>query len=326
MARAAGLLLGLSWAASAVTPAAAPYIDTHTHFDAKDPKGSVRAALEGLAVQNAAAVFFLPPPDTFDDPQGFDVEAVLPEALQHPGKLFVLGGGGTLNAFIQRAAAGDKVAPEVRQAFEKRAEELVALGVVGFGEMTAEHFAGGTPYQSVAPDHPLFLLLADLAARHGKPIVLHLEAVPEPMPLPKGLASPPNPPRLRENIAAFERLLAHDVRARIVWAHLGTDGTGARTPALCRRLLKAHPNLYMEIKTSGAGKNSVLEGGKPGAEWLSLFREFPDRFVVGSDQHYPEGTAGPRWQGPVLLLNQLPPDLQRAFAKDNAMKLYGVSP
>jgi predicted TIM-barrel fold metal-dependent hydrolase len=326
MARLAGLLLALTSATQYVVASATQYVDTHTHFDAKDPQGSVRAALQGLAAQNAAALFFLPPPDTFDDPQRVDIEAILPEARKHPGKLFVLGGGGTLNAMIQRSATTGEAGPEVREAFRKRAEELVAEGVVGFGEMTAEHFAGGTPYQSVPPDHPLFLLLSDLSAQHGKPIVLHLEAVPQPMELPKGLPSPPNPPRLRENIAAFERLLAHDARARIVWAHLGTDGTGARTPALCRRLLEAHPNLYMEIKTSGAGRNSVLEGSQVGAEWLVLFRQFPDRFVIGSDQHYPEGAGAPRWQAPVLLLNQLPPDLQRAFAKDNAMKLYGVSP
>jgi predicted TIM-barrel fold metal-dependent hydrolase len=326
MARLAGLLLLTCASATAATPSKTAFVDTHTHFDAKDPQGSARAALQGLTEENAAAVFFLPPPDTFDDPQRVDTEAILPEARQRPGKLFLLGGGGTLNAMIQRSALKGEVGPEVREAFRKRAEELVAEGVVGFGEMTAEHFAGGTPYQSVPPDHPLFLLLSDLAARSGKPIVLHLEAVPEAMELPKGLPSPPNPPRLRENIAAFERLLSHDVRARVVWAHLGTDGTGARTPALCRRLLQSHPNLYMEIKTSGAGRNSVLEGDKVGAEWLLLFRQFPDRFVIGSDQHYPEGAGAPRWQGPVLLLNQLPPDLQRAFAKDNAMKLYGVSP
>lgn len=309
-------------AAAAATPfavaAATPFVDGHTHFDAKDPQGSVRAALAGEREENAAMIFFLPPPDTFANPNRVDAEAILQEAKKHQGRLAVLGGGGTLNAMIQRGDTDEK-------AFEERAMKLVAEGVIGFGEMTAEHFAGGTPYQSVPPDHPLFLLLARIAARTEKPIVLHLEAVPEDMALPSGLESPPNPPRLHENIRAFERLLSHDRRAKIVWAHLGTDGTGARTPSLCRRLLAAHPNLFMEIKTSGSGKNAILENGKVSAEWLRLFRDFPDRFLIGSDQHYPDHGPQPRWQGPVTVLNQLPNDLQRAIGRDNAMKIYGLA-
>ena len=58
------------------------------------------------------------------------------------------------------------------------------------------------------------------------------------MPLPSHLKSPPNPPRLHANIAAFERLLAHNPRAKIIWDHAGWDNTGYRTADLCRRLLK----------------------------------------------------------------------------------------
>jgi predicted TIM-barrel fold metal-dependent hydrolase len=331
MARWASLfLIALSSAplAAAPVPAATPYIDAHTHFDQHDVDGSIRAALAGLEQQNAAEIFLLPPPDTFDNPGRFDAEVILAAARQHPGKLAVLGGGGTLNAMIHQSVVSGNAGPEVIRAFQQRAEELVAEGVVGFGEMTAEHFAGGTPYQYAPADHPLFLLLADIGARHGLPIDLHLEAVPQPMPLPAGLKSPPNPPRLHENIAAFERLLAHNQRAKVIWAHAGTDGTGFRTAALCRRLLQAHPNLYMELKLDGSGtgprKNSPLAEGKIVPEWLQLFRDFPDRFIIGSDQHYPPGPGVARWQEPVLLLNQLPTGLQRSIGRDNVLRIYGV--
>jgi predicted TIM-barrel fold metal-dependent hydrolase len=309
----------------AAAPAATPYIDGHTHFDAADVPGSIRAALTGLQEQNAAMIFLLPPPDTFDNPKRFDAEVILAAAKQHPGKLAVLGGGGTLNGMIHQSVVSGDAGPEVRKAFQQRAEELAAEGVVGFGEMTAEHFAGVTPYQSAPADHPLFLLLADIAARHRLPIDLHLEAVPQAMTLPEGLKSPPNPPRLHENIAAFERLLAHDPRARIIWAHAGTDGTGSRTPELCRRLLQAHPNLYMELKIGGAGKNSPLAEGKLKPVWLQLFRDFPDRFIIGSDQHYPPPPGVQRWEASVLFLNQLPSGLQRSIGRDNALALYGMA-
>jgi hypothetical protein len=83
-----------------------------------------------------------------------------------------------------------------------------------------------------------------------------------------------------------------------------------------RQLLGANPNLYMEIKIDPAapGKNSPLEHGMAGAikpQWLRLFQDFSDRFVIGSDQYYPEpaGTVQ-RWQPVVLLLFVAVPTIQ----------------
>ena len=244
-----------------------------------------------------------------------------------PGTFAFLGGGGTLNAMIQEAMRSGNAGGEVRRKFRQRAEAIVHQGAVGFGEMTAEHFAGATPYQYAPPDHPLFLLLADVAAQHGVVIDLHMEAVPAAMELPSDLKSPPNPSELHDNIAAFERLLAHNPRANIVWAHAGSDNTGYRTPDLCRRLLQAHANLYMQIKVDpvSPGKNYPLDAasGRIEPEWLQLFQEFPDRFVIGTDQHYPMPAAGPqRWQAAVLLLNQLPGDLRRKIGTENAVRIY----
>lgn len=305
-------------------PAVSPYIEAHSHFDEHDPEGSVRAALQALSVQNCAKIYFLTLPDTFDHPGRFDAEIILPAAKKHPDKLGVLGGGGTLNAMIQQAVRSGDAGAEVQRKFRERAEELLRLGVAGFGEMTAEHFAGATPYQYAAADHPLFLLLADIAAQHGVPINLHMEAVPQPMSLPAAFKSPPNAPQLHENITAFERLLMHNPQAKIIWAHAGADGTGFRTPELCRRLLERHPNLYMEIKLDpgNVGQNYPMAGGKIKLDWLTLLQDFPDRFIIGSDQHYPEPKGPQRWQAVVLLFNQLPPDLRRRIGMENPVRIY----
>jgi predicted TIM-barrel fold metal-dependent hydrolase len=281
--------------------------------------------------ENAAKIVFMPPPFTADDPARYDAEIFLPALKGHADILAMLGGGGSLNTVIQQSARSGDADPEVRRKFKERAEELLRLGVVGFGELTAEHFQGATPYQSAPPDHPLFLLLADIAAEHGVPIVLHMEAVPQAIPLPPPLKSPPNPPELRANIEAFERLLAHNPRARIIWAHAGWDNTGYRTPEFCSRLLRKHPNLYMDVKIDPAkpGKNSPLVNGASGAikpEWLKLFQDFPGRFVVGTDQHYPEPLPGPqRWEPIVLLLNQLPEGVGQKIAMENAARLYSAT-
>jgi predicted TIM-barrel fold metal-dependent hydrolase len=323
------LLLAQRQQSPASRPAAlVPFIDVHTHPDPSNPEASVREALEVMSLENAAKIVFMPPPFTADDPARYDAEILLPAVKGHEDKLAVFGGGGTLNAMIQHSVRTGDAGPEIRRKFKERAEELLREGATGFGEMTAEHLQGATPYQSAPPDHPLFLLLADIAADHGVPIDLHMEAVPHPIPVPAPLKSPQNPPQLRANIAAFERLLAHNPRARIIWAHAGWDNTGYRTPALCRRLLAAHSNLFMDVKIDPLkpGMNSPLANGASGPikpEWLKLFRDFPDRFVVGTDQHYPEPPSGPqRWEALVLLLNQLPPELRQKMAIENAARLF----
>jgi predicted TIM-barrel fold metal-dependent hydrolase len=305
-----------------------PFIDAHAHLDAGAAARSIEAALRAMPAENAIRIVFMPPPFTMGDPARYDAEKILPAVKAYPEKFAVLGGGGSLNGMIQYSMQSGDVSPDIRLRFKQRAEELLREGVAGFGEMTAEHFAGATPYQSAPPNHPLFLLLADIAAEHGVPIDLHMEAVPEDMPPPAPMKSPP---QLRANIAAFERLLAHNPSAKIIWAHAGWDNTGFRTPALCRRLLAAYPNLYMDVKIDPAkpGKNSPLTNGGSGSikpEWLKLFQDFPDRFVMGSDQHYPEPLPGPqRWEAVALLLNQLPDGLRQKMASENARWLYSAS-
>ena len=307
-----------------IVAAISPYIDAHTHFDEHDPEGSVQAIIHAFPRENMVKTFVLISPDT-KSPQGVtDAARILAAAKSYPDKLAVLAGGETLNSMIQQAVRSGNVQTAIQIEFRKRAEELLRMGAAGFGEMAAEHFAGGTPFQSAPPDHPLFLLLADIAALHDVPIDLHMEAVPRAMALPPDLKSPPNPSQLHENISAFERLLAHNSRAKIIWAHLGSDGTGYRTPDLCRRLLQRHSNLYMEIKLDpkAPGKNFLMAGEKVKPDWLMLFEDFPNRFIIGSDQHYPEPSGPSRWQEVVLLFNQLPAELRRSIGTENVARIY----
>ena len=321
--------------APAAEAALSPYVETHAHSDPTSlaqPEAFARALLQQMSVQNAARVILLPPPFPANDPAAYDLEKILPVVKLLPDKLACLGGGGALNPMIQESVRSGDAGAEVRRQFKERAEEIIRQGAVGFGETTAEHFAfaPSQSYQYAPPDHPLFLILADVAAEHHVPIDIHMEAVPKAMPLPAGLIQPPNQSPLHANIPAFERLLAHNPRARILWAHGGWDNTGARTPEMERRLLRAHPNLYMEIKIDplAFGKNSPIDpaSGKLKPDWLALFKEFPDRFVVGSDQHYGlhEDSGPQRWQTTIHMVNQLPDGVRQKIASENALGLYSL--
>jgi predicted TIM-barrel fold metal-dependent hydrolase len=318
---------GESPAQAAPVPALTPYVDTHVHFSG-DAQSVVQAALQALSRQNCVKIFFLSPPDTFDTPNRLESDFLFPLVRPHADRLAILAGGGTLNAMIQQAVKSGDSGPEVQQRFRARAEEILRMGAVGFGEMTSEHFASETPYQYAPSDHPLFLLLADIAAERGAPIVIHLEAATRDMPTP-ALLGPPNPPQVRENMAAFERLLAHNRDARIVWAHFGSDWLGQRTPALARRLLRANPNLFMEIKTDPLNQRSnypLDANGKIKPDYLQLFTEFPDQFLIGSDQRYPEPKgAEQRWQTVVSLFNQLPAGVRQKIGTENAARIYPLS-
>jgi predicted TIM-barrel fold metal-dependent hydrolase len=317
-----------------VPPVAAvsPFIDVHVHLEKPVADESIQVAVHAVGTENIAKYLFLPSPFDEAGPASFDIEFIKQTTKQYSDKISVSGGGGTLNPMVEEAARARKVAPELEKRFRDRAEEIARQGAFGFGELTAEHRpSASTPsYQSVPPDNPLFLLLADIAAQHNLPITLHMEAVAKTLPIPESwhVKNPPDPPLLPENIAAFERLLAHNPRAKIVWAHAGWDNTGSRTPELSRRLLQAHPNLYFELKIDpmNPGLNSPLAGGASGnvkPEWLKLFQDFSDRFVIGSDQHYPmPKDPAQRWQAVVVLFNQLPPDLRKKIGTENATRIY----
>ncbi len=77
--------------------------------------------------------------------------------------------------------------------------------------------------------------------------------------------------------------------------------------------------------------------GEINAEWVTVLRDFPERFVLGSDTmivatRY-SGPQTPRLfaqrgegqrHGTRRLLSALPPDLARRVASENAERLYGL--
>lgn len=99
------------------------------------------------------------------------------------------------------------------------------------------------------------------------------------------MSPPRNPAVLKENIGGFERLLAHNRKAKIVWAHAGGDPVGHFTPRLVRELLGRHSNLALSIRpTTGPFPGAMVPPkGAINDDWIAVLRDFPDRFVIGSD-------------------------------------------
>lgn len=78
---------------------------------------------------------------------------------------------------------------------------------------------------------------------------------------------------------AIERIFRQDPGARVLWAHAGFD-----RPQAVREMLRRHPGLRADLAyRSDMGSSSGVD-----PDWLEAFREFPDRFMVGTDTFTPE--------------------------------------
>ena len=334
-------LAAVFWSCALLAAAQTPtFIDTQAQFDPADTfyASSLRVMLKEMDRVGIRKMLIVPPPfpPWFPPSRLYDAKRLKEVIGKQTDRFAFMGGGGSLNVTILKTPP-EKVTPEIKAEFRKDAESILALGAVGFGELTAEHLSlpvmkeGGLSHfhNAAAPDHPLLLLLADIAAENDVPIDFHFDIFPSTIPTPARLKDG-NPAELRENQQAFERLLKHNPKARFTWAHLGSDPGLQRTPQLMRELLDRHPNLYAAFRIAVHGPMPVVPIDSAGvlkAEWRELIERYPDRFTVHTDMFYVSSL--PLLRGPkdahektVNFLSQLPPELARKLAYENAQKFY----
>ncbi|MBN2864605.1 MAG: amidohydrolase family protein [Thiotrichales bacterium] len=117
--------------------------------------------------------------------------------------------------------------------------------------------------------------------------------------------------------AILDEIFSQAPNVTILWAHLGTRPD----PDFLRAVLKRHPNnLY--IDTSVRDKQ-LLQTGTLAPEWKDLFIDYQDRFMIAVDTF-----SVNRWNtfDSVVAdihrwLNDLPPEVSKKLAYDNAYNL-----
>jgi len=351
-------LLGMVWLAAGVfvpatyaqPPARAPvpWVDVHMHLiggrgQQQDFAGAVDAAIHEMERFGVAMAIVLPPPQVDQQPV-HDASAFVGALQRHRDRFAYLGGGGALNSTIHRYADPATVTDAVKRGFAAAAEQIIDSGAIGFGEMASLHMSAttGHPYEFVPADHPLLRVLADVAAKRDAPIDLHMDAVEGEMPTPSRFAVPPNPPKLADTMGGLVRLLAYNPKAKIVWAHGGSDPLGAMTPAAIGRLMDAHPNLSVSLRIMGAQApmmNKALTGTGLDPDWKDLLTRHADRFMIGTDSFMvsPSVRRGgpgvsfaerntPKLQATVHFLSLLPSDVAAKIGRENAMRIYKLPP
>ncbi|MBT3361823.1 MAG: amidohydrolase family protein [Rhodospirillales bacterium] len=264
--------------------------------------------------------------------------------LQGKDRFAFLGGGGSLNPMIHRHDADSGDHKNLVEEFDKIADTIILAGGAGYGEMSSLHISvmPGHEYNFQPADHPLFRRLADIAARHDVPIELHNDAVVGIFPAPRGLRHNDNPGNFPGTIKSLERLLAYNPKAKISWAHGGSDPLGEMTPRLILRMMDKYANLYMSLRiNSGTGRasNLVFDGRGLDTDWSALLKRHPDRFFIGTDAMFvaPQiPKKGPahkfaenndtRYEDTARFLSLLPDDLALKIASGNAKRIYRLSP
>lgn len=282
----------------------------------------------------------VPPPRTITNMDPIEIPALMELCKMYPDRFILSAGGDILNTMIHDTPA-DELTPKVREQFTIEFKKLVDMGVKCVGEIAALHvsFTKFHVYEESPPDHPLFLLLSDLAAKYQLPIDFHMEAVVQDMDTPTGLiiASPNNPRTMKANIPAFKKLLAHNPKAIFIWRHLGWDNTGGKTPQLVEEMLSSYPNLYFAIRIEErtrdmTGKNMpnriVDKKWKIKPIWLKLFQRYPYRFLIGSDEFITmegiESQTPQSFEETWQMVDQLPENLRKAIGRDNALRVLGI--
>jgi predicted TIM-barrel fold metal-dependent hydrolase len=326
-------------------PSPLPWIDVHMHLvpargaDGPDFSGSVQAALDLMGRTGIEFAVLMPTPQS---PARYDETAFAPLLRRYPKRFAYLGGGGELNAMIHSTDPA-RVSEDARRRFVAKAERILRNGARGFGEMAILHLAltANHPFEQTRADHPLFLALAQVAGRHGAVIDMHIDLVPAEAPTPGALREFGNPRSLRPNVTDFERLLAHDRRARFILEHAGADPLGFATTELIGRLLDANPNLYVAIRGAPAVaskmQNKLVDFSGLLQSWSELLTRHADRFLFGTDSFLVSPTAGDKGPGAFFaqrnvgklifhnrLLAMLPPEVARKIAQDNPRRLFGL--
>jgi len=321
-----------------------PVVDVHTHLIGKPPvlPSAIKVAESFLARYPIEKMVLSHTPAG-----GKNVMYkffALKRFLQGKDRFAFLGGGGSLNPMIHRHDADSGDHKNLVEEFDKIADTIILAGGAGYGEMSSLHISvmPGHEYNFQPADHPLFRRLADIAARHDVPIELHNDAVVGIFPAPRGLRHNDNPGNFPGTIKSLERLLAYNPKAKISWAHGGSDPLGEMTPRLILRMMDKYANLYMSLRiNSGTGRasNLVFDGRGLDTDWSALLKRHPDRFFIGTDAMFvaPQiPKKGPahkfaenndtRYEDTARFLSLLPDDLALKIASGNAKRIYRLSP
>lgn len=184
----------------------------------------------------------------------------------------------------------------------------------GIGEILTRHdgLSALTLGEQARANHPALMKVYQVAAKHKMPVILHTNITSE---------RETHPLYKHELVEALEE----NSKTNFIWAHAGTSSTLLRRQNLSflidevSELLDDYDNLY--ILASWSLRDVILASPESKKEWVALIKEYPDRFMIGSDvvgRFKITGEVLSRWDE---VLDALPDDVAENMAKNNMLKM-----
>ena len=185
-------------------------------------------------------------------------------------------------------------------------------GVIkGIGEIMSRHddltaYTYGEPPRA---DHPALMKIYDLAVEKNVPVLIHHNIAPSYAKEPLYLAE-------------MLRGLKYNRKANIIWAHVGVSRR-VEVPNLleiANSTLKDNKNLFFDISWL-VFEEYIAKTEKSLDQWAALIRQYPDRFMIGTDVvgHWTTYKANIEKYYP--LLDRLPKDVAQNLSYGNILRL-----
>jgi Tat protein secretion system quality control protein TatD with DNase activity len=295
-----------------------PIVDAHGHIGASFKVSELIEKMDKNGVSKLIVMARAYPGKDASDLPGDD-RLALKLAETYPGRFYPLVG-------MQRpllTGAHKWITPDanVESLIQETERKLASGKFFGIGEFIVRHWAY-SPGIHAEQDNPIYSELmrrfSVLAAKHDVPMVIHMEGYPT-------------------LVADFSKLITENPGTRYVWAH----NCGRSKAEVIRSLLSRFQNLFCDLGgmtnvTTGYGSGwprkeeftALIErDGELFPEMKSLYEEFPDRFMVGTDvAHAP---AMRFYEGRIQrfrkLLEQLSPETRAKIAEQNAIRIYKLA-
>ncbi|WP_199911674.1 amidohydrolase family protein [Dongshaea marina] len=185
----------------------------------------------------------------------------------------------------------------------------------GIGEVLTRHdsLTALTEGEQARADHPAMMKVYQLAARYDLPVIVHSNITSERERSPLYLGE-------------IENALKGNPKTRIIWAHAGASNTLLRRQSLdfvlpeLRQLLERYPNLYV-LGSWSLRDLMIPEEGKADPQWIQLIKDYPDRFMLGSDLVGTFKNLAKALHGWDPVLDHLPASIAEKVAQTNMLKL-----
>ncbi len=187
----------------------------------------------------------------------------------------------------------------------------------GIGEVMTRHddltaFTYGEPPRA---NHEALNPVYEVAAKHNLPVLLHSNITSV---------------RMREPLylGELEDALRRHPGTRFIWAHAGTSDSINRRMNMkflddeVSRLLRTYDNLWIDLSWSILD-DYLLTNDKDDvrSHWLTIIRQHPDRFVIGSDLVGKFGRLGDKLKEFDVLLAELDEERAAKLARGNLLRV-----